>query len=160
MQSLLFCYHEDRSKKCCSYMYLTHGLFLTWTQRFYYITNYKLQYLHDNRCLIQPNLLLPTNPSLLTWKTDFFVRGDEYQSPFVYGLQTTAPPFASLATLSHPTVQVTLFTQMTSATPVVLVWNNCCAKFCAKDPLVAVSVKLASTRVGSKDHLWSPSSSK
>jgi hypothetical protein len=46
-------------------LHLRHGLFLTWTQRFYYITDYILQYLHDNRCLIQPNPLLPTNLCLL-----------------------------------------------------------------------------------------------
>ncbi len=105
-------------------MHLTHGLFLTWTQRFYYIVDYILQYLHDNRCLIQPNPLLPTNPCLLTWRTNFFARGVEYPSTLVPGLPTTAPTFASPPTLSHPTVQVTLFTQTTSATPVVLIWNT------------------------------------
>jgi hypothetical protein len=62
------------------------------------------------QCLIQPNPLLPTNLYLLTWRSHFFASGGEYPSVLVPGLPTTAAPFASSPTLSHPTVQVTLFT--------------------------------------------------
>ncbi len=58
--------------------------------------------------LTQP--LLSTNLCLLSWRNNFFARGDEYPSTLVPGLPTTTPPFASSPTLSHPTVQVTLFT--------------------------------------------------
>jgi hypothetical protein len=54
--------------------------------------------------------LLPTAPCLLTWRTSLFAHDGEYPSIVVTGLPTTAPPFASPLTLSHPTVQVTLFT--------------------------------------------------
>ncbi len=118
-------YHEDGSKKLNAYCSV-HGLFLTWTQRLYYITGYILHYLHGNRCLIQSNPLLPANPCLLTWRTNFFARGGKYPSTLVFGLPATAPPFASPPTLSHPTAQVTSFAQTTSATPVVLVWNRYC----------------------------------
>ncbi len=57
-----------------------------------------------------PIPLLPTNPCLLTWRRHFFACGGEYPSVLVPGLPTTAPLFASSPTLSHPTVQVTLFT--------------------------------------------------
>ncbi len=63
-------------------------------------------------------------PSLLTWRTSFFARGGEYPSTFVPGLPTTAPPFASSPTLSHPTDQVNIFTKTTSTKPAVLVWHN------------------------------------
>ncbi len=63
-------------------------------------------------------------PCFLTWRTNFFARDGEYPSTLVSCLPTTAPPFASPPTLSHPTVQVALFTQTTSATPVILVWHN------------------------------------
>ncbi len=48
----------------------------------------------------------------------------EYPSTLVPGLLTTAPPFASSLTLSHPADQVTIFTQTTSTTPAVLVRHN------------------------------------
>ncbi len=64
-----------------------------------------------------PTPLLPTKPCLLTWRTNFFARGGEYPFTLVLGLPSSP-------TLSHPTVQVTLFTNMTSATPVILVWNT------------------------------------
>jgi hypothetical protein len=89
-----------------------------------YITDYILQYLHDNQCLIQPNPFLSTNPCLLTWITSFFSRGGEYPSTLVPDLLTTAPPFASSPTLSHPTDQVTIFTQATSTTPAIIVWHK------------------------------------
>ncbi len=54
--------------------------------------------------------LLPTNLCLLTWRPRFFARGGEYSSVLVPGLPTTAPPFANSPSLSHPTVQVSLFT--------------------------------------------------
>ncbi len=57
---------------------------------------------------IQP--LAPYYPCLLTWRTSFFACGGEYPSTLVPGLPTTAPPFASPPTLSHPTDQVTIFT--------------------------------------------------
>ncbi len=47
-------------------------------------------------------------PCLLTWRTSFFACGGEYPFTLVPGLLTTAPPFASLPTLSHPTDQVTV----------------------------------------------------
>ncbi len=102
-------------------VHLTHGLFFNLNTQILIYYRSHLQYLHDNRCLVQSNPLLSTNPCLLTWKTNFFARGGEYQSTLVPGLRTTGPPFASPPTLSHPTVQVTLVTQTTSATPVVLV---------------------------------------
>ncbi len=73
-----------------------------------------------------PHLTQPLafhQPVFTYLRTNFFALGGEYPSTLVPGLPTTAPPFASPPTLSHPTVQVTLFTQTTSATPVVLVWN-------------------------------------
>jgi hypothetical protein len=85
-------------------VHLMHGLFLTWTQKFHHITDYILQYLNVIQCLIQPNPLLPTNSCLLTWRTNFFACGGEYPSSLVSGLPTTAPPFTSPLTLSHPTV--------------------------------------------------------
>ncbi len=70
----------------------------------------------------------PTRPlalynNLLTWRTSFFARGDEYPPTLVSGLPTTAPPFAPL-TLSHPTVQITLFTKTTSTILVNLIWDK------------------------------------
>jgi hypothetical protein len=56
------------------------------------------------------NPLLSTNMCLLTQRTNFFALGGDYPPTLVPGLPTTAPPFASSPTLSHPTVQVTLFT--------------------------------------------------
>ncbi len=47
---------------------------------------------------------------VLTWRTNFFAHGVKYPSTLVTGLPTTAPPFASSTTLSHPTVQFTLYT--------------------------------------------------
>jgi hypothetical protein len=44
-----------------------------------------------------PNLtpcILMSSPALLTWRTSFFARGDEYQSTLVSGLPTIAPPLA------------------------------------------------------------------
>ncbi len=60
----LFCYHEDRSKKLNACCLCISGMiyFFTWTQRFCYVTDYVLQYLHDNQCLIQPNPLASHQP--------------------------------------------------------------------------------------------------
>jgi hypothetical protein len=48
-----------------------------------------------------PCLALP--PCLLTWRAKFFARDGKYLSTLVPGLPTTAPPFASPLTFSHPT---------------------------------------------------------
>ncbi len=73
-----------------------------------------------------PLHLKANNPTLLTWRTNFFVSGDECPSTLVSDLPTTAPtPCFAPLTLSHPTVQVTLFTSTTSITIlVVFVWDT------------------------------------
>jgi hypothetical protein len=48
----------------------------------------------------------PFVPSLLTRRTSFFSRGGEYLSTLVPGLLTTAPPFASSPTFSHPQIKL------------------------------------------------------
>jgi hypothetical protein len=73
-------------------------------------TDHILQYLHIIYCLIQFNPLPIIIPFLLTWRTSFFARDGEYPSTLVPGRLTTAPHFASLPTLSHPTDHVTKFT--------------------------------------------------
>ncbi len=61
--------------------------------------------------LTDPLALLINYPALLTWRASFFARGDEYPSTLVSGLPTTAHPLAfTPLILSHPTVQITLFT--------------------------------------------------
>jgi hypothetical protein len=61
-----------------------------------------LQYLHIiNARLTCP--LLPATPLLLTWRTSLCARGGELPSTLVPGLLTTAPPFTSSPTPSHPT---------------------------------------------------------
>ncbi len=101
--------------KCTLLVHLTHGLFLTWTQKSHYI--YRLYTtiftrIHGIEYLTQPNPLHSrTSLVLLTWRTSFFSRGDEYPSTLVSDPPTTAPPFAfSPLTLLHFTVQITLFT--------------------------------------------------
>ncbi len=80
---------------------LTHGLFLTWTQKSHYI--YRL-YVTIFTWHITPRPIWPLAlhgiPALLTWRTSFFARGDEYPSTVVSGLPTTAPP--PLLCPSHP----------------------------------------------------------
>jgi hypothetical protein len=77
--------------------------------------------------------LLSTILCLLTWRTNFFACGGKYPSTLVPGLPTTAPPFGSSPTLSHPTVQVTLFTYATIATPRILDWNSHATKPLSSD---------------------------
>jgi hypothetical protein len=72
---------------------LPHGLFLTCTQKSPYIyRSFIARY-----TTFPPNLtpcISMGNPALLTWRTSFFARGDEYPSTLVSGLPTTAPPLA------------------------------------------------------------------
>jgi hypothetical protein len=95
-------------------MYFSHGLFLTCTQKSPYIykscivifTEFTAVFISTNPLHQQQN-----NPALLTWRASFFPRGDEYPSTIVSGLPTTAHPLAfTPLTLSHLTVQITLFT--------------------------------------------------
>jgi hypothetical protein len=60
-------------------------------------------------------------PMFIYLENQLLCSGGEYPSTLVSGLPTTAPPFQ---TPQLPTAQVTLFTQTTSATLVVLVWNK------------------------------------
>jgi hypothetical protein len=53
--------------------------------------------------------LFPIILCSLTWRTSFFAHGGEHPSTLVPGLLSTAPPFASYPTLSHPTDQVAIF---------------------------------------------------
>jgi hypothetical protein len=87
-------------------------------------TDHILQYSYVVERSTQPNPLPLIAPSLLTWRTSLLAHGGEYQSTLVSGLLTTAPPFASSPTLSHPEDQVTVFTYMTSTTSAVLVWHS------------------------------------
>jgi hypothetical protein len=57
---------------------------------------------------IMPNSIQPLAPYYPVFT--YFAQGGEYPSTLVPGLPTTAPPFASPPTLSHPTDQVTIFT--------------------------------------------------
>jgi hypothetical protein len=51
------------------------------------------------------------NPALLTWRANFFARGDEYPSTLSLVCQHLPHPLAfAPLTLSHPTVQITQFT--------------------------------------------------
>jgi hypothetical protein len=78
--------------------HLTHSLFLTWTRKSHHlqIIYYNI-YTSYNAWSTHP--LLPTAPSLLTWRTSFLARVGEYPSTLVPGLLTTAPPFACSHTL-------------------------------------------------------------
>ncbi len=97
----------------------SHGLFLTWTQNLIIYRSYSsLRYLHIRQCLILPN---PFYPLFTYLENQLLCSWCEYPSTLVPGQLTTAPPFASSPTLSHPTDQVTIFTQPTSTTPAVLV---------------------------------------
>jgi hypothetical protein len=80
---------------------LTHGLFLTRTQKSHLFTDHTLQYLHDIQHFhpIWPLHFKKDNPALLTWRIRFFAHGDECPSTLVSGLPTTVPP---LAFPSHP----------------------------------------------------------
>ncbi len=95
--------------KCMLLMLLTHGLFSTQHRNLVihrsYITIFTYHIIPHSQ-----NPLPPAIPCLLTWRTNFFASGGEYPSTLVPGLPTTAPPFASSPTLSHPTDQVTIFT--------------------------------------------------
>ncbi len=109
-----FCYHEDGFKKlnaCCSrisrmvYFSPEHRNLIIFTAHGYntLFTSY----------IIPPpgRPLAPlTTLVLLTWRPSFFSHGDEYPSTLPWSVNNCPPfAFASL-TLSHPTVQVTLFT--------------------------------------------------
>jgi hypothetical protein len=66
---------------------LTHGLFLTCTQKSHYV--YRSFSAVFTRYTKFPPILTPCistgNPALLTWRTSFFARGDEYPSTLVSG---------------------------------------------------------------------------
>jgi hypothetical protein len=75
---------------------LMHGLFLTCTQKSHYIYRSFIA-LFTRHTTFLPNLtpcISIGNPVLLTWRTSFFARGDEYLSTLFSGLPTTAPPLA------------------------------------------------------------------
>jgi hypothetical protein len=75
---------------------LTHGLFLTCTQKSHYI--YRLFIAIFTRYTTFPSNLTPCiskgNPAFLTWRTSFFARGDKYPSTLVSSLPTTVLPLA------------------------------------------------------------------
>ncbi len=88
--------------------HLTHGLFLTWTQK-----SHHLQIIYYNIFLFLNASFNPTPCSPLTRvyllgePTSLLVVANTH--PPLSLVCQTAPPFASPPTLSHPTVQVTIF---------------------------------------------------
>ncbi len=72
--------------------YLAHGLFLTWTQRLYFITDYILQYLRDNDA--------PNNPTPCFPPTRVYLLGE----PASFLLDANIHPLFSLVCwqLPHP----------------------------------------------------------
>jgi hypothetical protein len=107
-------------------MYFTHGLFLTCTQNLVLFTNHIFNLHTKSRFIYKSSQYLqnvqqfssqPTpcisnkQPCLLTWRDSFFARGDESYPPLSLVCQQLSHPLAfTPLTLSHPTVQITLFT--------------------------------------------------
>ncbi len=83
-------------------MHLTHGLFVTWTQKSHYIYRSYITIFTQHIMPSQPNPLLPNIPYLVNWRTSFFAHGDKYPSTLVSSPLTTAPPFACPPTFLPP----------------------------------------------------------
>ncbi len=115
----MFRYHEDGSKKlkACSFISSAWFIFNLNTESYY------LQIIHHNIYTLDNIQSSPTPCSLLS---PFYLLGEPasllmVRIPILPGLLTTAPPFTRSVSLSHPTDQVTIFTQMTSTIPAILV---------------------------------------
>ncbi len=136
-------------------MHLSHGLFLTWTHNLIIYRSCITVFTHQTMLnLTQPRA--PCYPLFTYLENQLLCLWCEYPSTLVPGLLTTAPPFASSPTLSHPTDQVTIFTQTTSTTPAVLVGHRFCLIFfyCQKCFYV-LSVKYFQWQWGTFFHLIS-----
>jgi hypothetical protein len=82
-------------------MYLTHGLFLTCTQksRFVYKSCIAIFTKCTAICQNQPLASAIKQPRLLTWRASFFAHGDKSHLPaLVSGLPTTSPPIVGFYT--------------------------------------------------------------
>jgi hypothetical protein len=108
---LLFRYHEDGSKKlnACS-LCIFHMVYFKPEHRILLFTDHTSQYLHVRQYLVQPNPCSVFYPLFIYLENQLLLSWCEYPSTLVPGRLTTAPPFASSPTLSHPTDQVTIFT--------------------------------------------------
>jgi hypothetical protein len=99
--SLLFRYHEDGTKKLntCSSIILCMVYFKPEHENLVIYRSYITIFTHHKNA----QSTRPYSLCLLTWRTSPLARGGEFPSTLVPGLLTTAPPFTSSPTPSHPT---------------------------------------------------------